>query len=70
MKHIGTISVDFTNVDMSGFKQRRLLSGVEYRLEYEVGVDFRSDEGILRCFCLADGKTIGVTTISFTDLTR
>jgi molecular chaperone DnaK (HSP70) len=66
---IGTVSVDFTNVDMSTFRQKRELTGTQYRLEFEVGVDFRSDEGVLRCFCLADGKTVGVTTINFTDLT-
>ena len=65
---VGTISVDFTNVDMSRFKQRTGSKGLEYKLDYQLGVDFRSDEGVLRCFCLADGKTIGVTTISFTDL--
>ena len=70
MEHIGTISVDFTNVDMSRFEQRMVLSSVEYHLKYEVGVNFRSDEGILRCFCLADGKTIGVTKISFDDLVQ
>ncbi len=66
--HVGTISVDFTNVDMSSFGQRKMATGIEYRLEYEVGVDFRSDEGVLRCFSQADGRTIGVTTINFTDL--
>jgi hypothetical protein len=66
--HVGTISVDFTNVDMSTFKQRTGANGLEYKLDYQLGVDFRSDEGVLRCFCMADGKTIGVTTISFTDL--
>jgi hypothetical protein len=60
--------VDFTNVDMSGFEQRTTKIGLEYRLEYKVGIDFRSDEGILRCFCQANGRTIGVTSISFTDL--
>ncbi|KAK4252159.1 hypothetical protein C7999DRAFT_37133 [Corynascus novoguineensis] len=65
---LGTITTDFTNVDMSTFQQRTVPGGVEYKLEYEMGIDFRSDEGVLRCFCLADGKTIGVTTISFTDL--
>ncbi|KAL2138658.1 hypothetical protein VTI28DRAFT_6461 [Corynascus sepedonium] len=65
---LGTITTDFTNVDMSAFQQRTVPGGVEYKLEYEMGIDFRSDEGVLRCFCLADGKTIGVTTISFTDL--
>jgi hypothetical protein len=62
--------MDFTNVDMTQFKQRTVRGGVEYKLDYEIGVDFRADEGVLRCFCLADGKTIGVTTISLTDLTR
>lgn len=53
---------------MSGFKTRTTEKGIEYRLEYKVGIDFRSDEGILRCFCQANGRTIGVTSISFTDL--
>lgn len=70
MEQIGTISMDFTNVDMSRFKRRVQPTGVEYQLEFQLGVDFRSEEGILRCFCLADGKTIGVTKIDFTDLTR
>ncbi|KAG7285850.1 hypothetical protein NEMBOFW57_008144 [Staphylotrichum longicolle] len=65
---VGTISMDFTNVDMSRFETRITEAGTEYKLEYEVGVDFRSDEGVLRCFCRAHGATIGVTTISFTDL--
>ncbi|KAL2181474.1 uncharacterized protein P884DRAFT_281709 [Thermothelomyces heterothallicus CBS 202.75] len=66
--HVGSIRVDFANVDMSMFRQRTVSGCVEYELKYEIGVDFRADEGILRCFCLADGKTVGVTTISFTDL--
>lgn len=72
IERIGTISVDFTNVDMSRFEQRVSLSQthVEYNLDFEIGVQFRSDEGVLRCFCLADGKTIGVTKISFADLAR
>ncbi|KAK4108030.1 actin-like ATPase domain-containing protein [Canariomyces notabilis] len=69
MEHIGTITVDFTNVDMTRFEKRTVRGRIEYKLDYEVGVDFRAEEGVLRCFCLADGKTIGVTTISFTDLT-
>jgi hypothetical protein len=68
VRKIGTIIVDFTNVDMSGFRKRMGENRLEYELAYQIGVDFRSDEGVLRCFCLADGKTIGVTTISFTDL--
>lgn len=66
--HVGTITVDFTNVDMTRFETRMGTKGLEYRLEFKLGVDFRSDEGVLRCFCQADGKTIGVTTINFTDL--
>ncbi|KAH6612882.1 hypothetical protein B0J18DRAFT_447382 [Chaetomium sp. MPI-SDFR-AT-0129] len=65
---IGTISVDFTNVDMSRFRTETTATGMKYGLEYGVCVDFRSDEGLLRCFCQAHGRTIGVTTISFTDL--
>jgi hypothetical protein len=70
IEHIGTITTDFTNVNMSRFEQKMGPTGVEYKLEFELGVDFRSDEGILRCFCLADGKTIGVAKIDFTELTR
>jgi hypothetical protein len=66
--YVGTVSVDFTNVDMSGFRKRMSVGRLEYELAYQIDVDFRSDEGVLRCFCMADGKTIGVTTISFTDL--
>ncbi|KAK4152182.1 heat shock protein SSA3 [Chaetomidium leptoderma] len=65
---VGTISVDFTNVDMSRFQRKIVGAELVYKLEYDVGVDFRSDEGVLRCFALADGKTIGVSTINFTDL--
>ncbi|KAK3897524.1 hypothetical protein C8A05DRAFT_19735 [Staphylotrichum tortipilum] len=65
---IGTISVDFTDVDMSTFRKRMTLTGVEYELRFEVGVEFRSDEGVLRCFCQSQGKTIGTTSISFTDV--
>ncbi len=53
---------------MSSFEKRTTRNGLEYRLEYDVGIDFRSDEGVLRCFCQAHGRTIGVTSISFTDL--
>lgn len=68
MTKIGIISVDFTNVDMSRFRKRTLATKTELRLEYEVCINFRPDEGVLRCFCRANGSTIGVTTISFTDL--
>ncbi len=60
--------MDFSNVDMSNFKTRTTDKGLEYQLEYQVAVAFRADEGVLRCFCMSNGKTIGSTTIKFTDL--
>ena len=68
MTKIGTIRMDFTNVDMSTFRTRTQSTGTEYRLEYEICVNFRADEGVLRCFCRANGRAIGVTTFSFADL--
>ena len=68
MIKIGTVRMDFADVDMSTFMTRTVSTGIEYRLEYEICVEFRSEEGVLRCFCQAQGRTVGVTTISFTDL--
>ncbi|KAL7919154.1 hypothetical protein ACQKWADRAFT_323202 [Trichoderma austrokoningii] len=65
--HIGTINTDFTNVDMSKFQRRTTSSGIEYKLEYEIRVDFRSEEGVLRFSCVSNGRTIGATSISFSD---
>lgn len=65
---VGTIRCDLTNVDMSKFQSRNVRGRVEYKLDFQVGVDFRADEGILHCFSQAQGRTIGVTTISFADL--
>lgn len=61
--------MDFTNVDKSNFRQRQGESGTEYKLSFDVVIEFRSDEGVLNCFCLSGGKKIGVTTISFAELT-
>ncbi|KXX73243.1 Heat shock protein SSA3 [Madurella mycetomatis] len=65
---VGTIRLDFTNVDMSRFEQRQGDFGTEFDLEYQIGVKFRSDEGVLKCFCLSEGRLIGDATISFTEI--
>ena len=64
---IGDIKIDFTSVDMSGFRWRNISNGIEYNLEYEIRIDFRSQEGVLGYSCISSGKTIGVTTIDFSD---
>jgi len=67
---IGSIRTDFTKVDRSKFQQRLVGLSIEYRLHYQVVIEFGSNEGVLNCFCVADGKRIGDTTISFGELTR
>ncbi|KAK3362433.1 hypothetical protein B0T25DRAFT_561503 [Lasiosphaeria hispida] len=72
VEEIGQVSFDFTSVDMAGFEKKNLKEGrgkVKYKVEYEVNVDFRSDVGVLRCFCTSRGKTIGATSLHFSDLT-
>ncbi|RYO94325.1 hypothetical protein DL766_000602 [Monosporascus sp. MC13-8B] len=64
---IGSITMDFTGVDMSRFQKRNTSSGIEYNLQYQFKIDFRTDEGVLRYSCVSNGKTIGATTISFTE---
>lgn len=64
--------MDFTNIDMS--KLRRIIipkSGGKhrYKLDYQVGVEFDTNEAVLKCFCQMDGKRIGVTSISYSELT-
>jgi len=63
---IGSISVDFTGVDMSSFQTRYTPTGIEYNLQYQIKIGFRFDEGVLKFFCVSNGKPIGATTISFT----
>lgn len=64
---IGDIRIDFTSVDMSKFQWRNTSNGIEYNLEYEIRIDFTSQEGVLMYSCISSGKTIGVTTIDFSD---
>ncbi|KAK3374126.1 hypothetical protein B0T24DRAFT_577000 [Lasiosphaeria ovina] len=64
---IGKVRMDFTNVDMSKFDKRPGPHGTEYRLKFKICMEFRSDEGVLKCFCLSQGQKIGVTTIDFTE---
>ena len=64
---MGTINVDWTDVDLSKYQRREGISGVEFKIDFKIRIDFRADEGVLRCFCVADGKTIGASTISFSD---
>ncbi|KAM3505005.1 hypothetical protein MY11210_008142 [Beauveria gryllotalpidicola] len=64
---IGSVSMDFTGVDMSRFAKRDIPSGIEYNLQYEFKIDFRSDDGVLKYSCVSDGKIIGATSIKFTE---
>ncbi len=63
---IGSITMDFTGVDMSRFPKRNVSSGIEYNLEYQFKIDFRSDEGVLQYSCVSNGKMLGTTSINFT----
>jgi hypothetical protein len=66
---IGRIQMDFTNADKSTFRQRQGEHGTEYKLSFQVVIEFGSNTGVLNCFCVSDGRRIGETTISFTELT-
>lgn len=57
--------MDFSGVDMAQFKSRRIQGGVEYNVHYQVKVDMRSEDGLLRYSCIAGDKTVGITTIDF-----
>jgi len=59
--------MNFTGVDMSRFQSRNTSSGIEYNLQYQFKIDFRTDEGVLKYSCVSNGRTIGTTTINFTD---
>jgi len=66
---IGIVTIDFTDVDMSRFKKRNAIySGVhvtEYKLEYQIELNFRAESGVLGITCISGGKRIGTTTIEF-----
>jgi hypothetical protein len=62
---IGDVKMDFTKVDMTQFQWRNTSSGIEYKLKYELRIDFRTQDGVLRYYCVSSGKTIGDTTINF-----
>jgi len=62
---VGLLSMNFSDVDMSRFESRPVVGGVEYKLRYQLKVDMRTEDGVLRYSCIAEGKTIGITTIDF-----
>ncbi|KAH7304134.1 hypothetical protein B0I35DRAFT_152542 [Stachybotrys elegans] len=64
---IGSITMDFTGVDMSRFENRNTGSGIEYRLMYQIKIDLRTDEGVFKFSCVSNGKIIGTATINFTE---
>lgn len=63
--------MDFSGVDFSDFKTRKVLEGGRYRIEtrlkYELQLDYRSAHGVLEFTCISNGKKIGHTTIEFQD---
>ncbi|EPS39914.1 hypothetical protein H072_6309 [Dactylellina haptotyla CBS 200.50] len=65
--YAGTISMDFTGVGMSLFEKRPTSSGMEYKLEYQLKIEFRSQDGVLKYSSVVNGRTIGTTTIDFNE---
>ncbi|KAK0654927.1 hypothetical protein B0T16DRAFT_432585 [Cercophora newfieldiana] len=66
---VGSINMDFSSVDLSGFKTRTVESGgfhqVETQVEFEIRLDYRSESGVLGFTCISKGQNIGHTTIEF-----
>ena len=62
---VGIIRVNFSEVDMSKFATQMTAKGIEYYLKWQLKVDLRTTDGVLRYSSVSNGKTIGVTTIDF-----
>jgi len=62
---VGLIRMDISGVKMSRFRSQRTAAGTSYEVQYELKVDMRTEDGVLKYTCIADGKTVGITTIDF-----
>ena len=65
MALVGMITMDLSNLDMSTFETRQTSQGVEHRLRWQLRVDLRTTDGVLRYTVVSKGKTLGVATIDF-----
>ena len=59
--------MNLSDLDMSTFETRQTPQGVEHRLEWQLRVDLRTTDGVLRYTSVSKGKTLGVATIDFKD---
>ncbi|KAH8702220.1 Hsp70 family protein [Talaromyces proteolyticus] len=65
VKYIGTIDVDFTKVDLTGFDSKIISGRRVYMLSYSLKVIFGAQEGILKFKAISKGKVVGKSEISF-----
>ncbi|RAH43079.1 Hsp70 family protein [Aspergillus brunneoviolaceus CBS 621.78] len=63
---VGSIVVDFTQVDLSQFAVQKKNGQKVYNLEYNIRVTFGAHYGLLKFEATCQGKTIGKTSIEFT----
>lgn len=65
IEHIGIISVDFKNVDLSQFEKKKV-EGIETTvLQYSIKVIFGAEEGVLKFLVTAKDAVIGNVNIDF-----
>ncbi|KAF4216546.1 hypothetical protein CNMCM8980_001983 [Aspergillus fumigatiaffinis] len=62
---VGTIIVDFSNVDLATFPSKVINDEKVYNLGCELKVTFGAREGVLKFEALSQGHTIGQTSINF-----
>lgn len=65
IEHIGIISIDFKNVDLSQFEKKKI-DGIETTvLQYSIKVIFGAEEGVLKFLVSAKDAIIGTVDIDF-----
>ncbi|KAL4806050.1 actin-like ATPase domain-containing protein [Aspergillus unguis] len=62
---VGSIVVDFSNVDLARFESRIFKGKLFYGLKFEIRVIFGAQEGLLKFEATSQGQVIGQTSISF-----
>ncbi|RAH86012.1 actin-like ATPase domain-containing protein [Aspergillus japonicus CBS 114.51] len=63
---VGSIVVDFTQVNLSRFECKKKNGQKIYDLQYNIRVTFGAMDGLLKFEATSQGKTIGQTSIEFT----
>jgi hypothetical protein len=70
IEHVGTVAVDFRNVNLNHF-ERKKVNGIETTvLQYSIKVIFGAEEGVLKFLVIAKDAVIGTADIEFSQKTN